>query len=38
MISEGSRDTENCSNDAETSALLSRDKLILKYVQIENLF
>ncbi len=27
MISEGSRDTEDCSNDAENSALTSQDKL-----------
>ncbi len=35
MISEGSRDTEDCSNDAENSALHHRNKLFLKYIKIE---
>ncbi len=37
MISEGSCDTEDWSNDAENSALPSQIN-ILKYIQIENLF
>ncbi len=36
MISEGSCDTEDCSNDAENSALHHRINYILKYFQIEN--
>ncbi len=36
MISEGSCDTEDWSNDAENSALHHRNKYILKYIQIEN--
>ncbi len=36
MISEGSRDTEDWSNDAENSALNHRNKLLLKYIKIEN--
>ncbi len=34
MISEGSCDTEDWSNDAENTALLHRN-YILKYIQIE---
>lgn len=34
MISEGSCDTEDCSNDAENSALITN--CILQYIQIEN--
>ena len=38
MISEGSCDTEDWSNDAENSALRHRNKLayVLKYIKIEN--
>ncbi len=36
MISEGSCDTEDWSNDAENSALHCRNKLIIKYIQIRN--
>ncbi len=35
MISEGSRDTEDWSNDAENSDFITN--YILKYIQIENL-
>ncbi len=35
MISEGSCDTEDWSNDAENSALLYRNKYILKHITIE---
>ncbi len=35
MISEGSRDTEDC-NDAENSALITGINYILKYIQIES--
>ncbi len=38
MISEGSCDTEDWSNDAENSALHQRINYILKYIQIEKLF
>ncbi len=38
MISEGSCDTEDWSNDAENSALHHRNKLYFKYIQIENTF
>ncbi len=34
MISEVSRDTEDCSNDAENSALRRRNKLHFKIVSI----
>ncbi len=37
MISEGSCDTEDWSNDAEYSALLHRN-YILKYIKIENCY
>jgi len=35
MISEGSCDTKDWTNDAENSALHPKDKLHLKYVQTE---
>ncbi len=39
MVSEGSCDTEDWSNDAENSALHHRNKLyILKYIKIENCY
>ncbi len=38
MISEGSCDTKNWSNDAENSALIKAIHYILKYITIENLF
>ncbi len=36
MISEGSWDTEDWSNDAEKSALIKKMYYILKYIQVEN--
>ncbi len=36
MISEGSCDTEDCSNDAENTALITEINYILIYIQIEN--
>ncbi len=36
MISEGSCDTEDWSNDAENTALITRINYILIYIQIEN--
>ena len=36
MISEGSCDTEDWSNDAENSALITGINYSLKYIQIEN--
>ncbi len=36
MISEGSRDTEDWSNDAENTALITGINYILKYIQIKN--
>ncbi len=36
MISEGSCDTEDWSNDAENSALITGINYILKYIQIES--
>ncbi len=36
MISEWSCDTEDWSNDAENSALISEINCILKYLKIEN--
>ncbi len=36
MISEGSCDTEDWSNDAENSALITEINYILKYIQIVN--
>ncbi len=38
VISEESRDTEECSNDAENSALHHRNKLHLKCITIRQLF
>ncbi len=35
MISDGSRDTEDWSNDAENSALPSQESHILNYIQID---
>ncbi len=36
MISEGSCDTEDWSNDAENTALITGINCILKYIQMEN--
>ncbi len=36
MISEGSCDTEDWSNDAENSALITEINYILRYIQIKN--
>ncbi len=36
MICEGSCDTEDWSNDAENSALMTEINSVLKYIQIEN--
>ncbi len=36
MISEGSCDTEDWSNDAENSARITGIHVILKYIKIEN--
>ncbi len=36
MISEGSCDTEDLSNDAENTALITEINSILIYIQIEN--
>ncbi len=38
MISEGSRDSEDCSNDAGNSALITGINYIWKYVQTENIY
>jgi len=38
MISEGSCDTEDWSNDAENTALITGINYILTYIQIENVF
>ncbi len=38
MISEGSCDTKDWSNDAENSALITRINYILKYIHIANSF
>ncbi len=38
MISERSCDTEDWSNDAENSALITGIKYILEYIQIENCY
>ncbi len=38
MISKGSCDTEDWSNDAENSALITEINYILQYIQIEKLF
>ncbi len=36
MISEGSCDTEDWSNDAENSALITEINAYIKYIQIES--
>ncbi len=36
MISEGSCDTEDWSNDAENSALIAEINYILKFIQIDS--
>ncbi len=36
MISEGTRDTEDWSNDAENTALITAINYILTFIQIEN--
>ncbi len=36
MISEGSCDTDDWSNDAENSDLITEKKNILKYITLEN--
>ncbi len=36
MISEGSCDTEDWSNDAENSALIAEINYVLKYIKIGN--
>ncbi len=36
MISEGSCDTEDWSNDAENTAFITEIYYILKYIQLEN--
>ncbi len=36
MISEGSCDTEDWSNDAENTALITEINYILQYIHIEN--
>ncbi len=38
MISEGSCDTEDRSNDAENSALITEINYILQYIHIENIW
>ncbi len=38
MISEGSCNIEDCSNDAENSALITGINYILKYIQKENTY
>ncbi len=38
MISEGSYDTEDWSNDNENSALITEINYIWKYIKIENFF
>jgi len=38
MISEGSCDTEDWSNDAENTALHHRNTLYLKYIPVGNTF
>ncbi len=38
MISEGSYDTEDWSNDAENLALITEIHYILKYIKIENFY
>ncbi len=36
MISEGSCDTEDWSNDAENTALITEINYMLRYIQLEN--
>ncbi len=36
MISEGSRDTEDWSNDAENAALITEINCIFQYIEIES--
>ncbi len=38
MISEGSCDTEDWSNDAENSALITEINYILRFIHIENCY
>ncbi len=38
MISKGSCDTEDWSNDVKNSALITGINYILKYIQIENIY
>ncbi len=38
MISEGSCDTEDWSNDAENSALITGINIFFKYIQSENCY
>ncbi len=38
MISEGSRDTEDWSNDAGNSSVITRINYILQYIPIENVY
>ncbi len=38
MISEGSCDTEDWSNDAENSALITGINYILTYIKMENIY
>ncbi len=38
MISEGSCDTEDWSNDDENTALITGMNYILKYIKIENIY
>ncbi len=38
MISEGSRDTEDWSNDAENSDLITGINYILKYIKIDSCY
>ncbi len=38
MLSEGSRDTEDWSNDAEKPALIIEINYILKYIQIKKTY
>ncbi len=37
LISEGSCDTEDCSNDADNSALITEINYVFKYIQIESI-
>ncbi len=38
MVSEGSCDTEDCSNGVENTDLITGINYILKYIQIENVY